>query len=423
MIEYFNDIWNNFAVYLQSNDFLSAGVILGSITSVLIALKRFPAFVWKRIRRLIFYSTTVEGHHSRVLFQYLERWLQNQRKKSYRNTDAFYINAVNDDDDYDEPYSFYDNYQKNDAPKSLVYKQRDDFFFIRKSGRIIRIEKNKEKLDNAHNLSSLFYDRYTLSGFLAKNAIDNLLKEVIEYNKNLEEKEKKIDIYTNSSSGNINFVQKTNPRYFDTLYMNNQEKENILEDIQNFLKSKEWYGNRGIKWKRSYLFYGPPGNGKTSFVKCLASEIKSSISFINLSVIMSDSDLIAIFSSLSGIVVIEDIDRFFSTDMKITISGLLNVMDGVYSSEGVIYIYTTNHPEKIDTALKRTGRMDMKILFDNPNIDTIKSYVNNFYGQKNIDLKYENLSNSISMSDVQEACIEHKDNPEKAIKVLQNVSK
>ncbi|KAM0723691.1 hypothetical protein Q7P37_000679 [Cladosporium fusiforme] len=47
----------------------------------------------------------------------------------------------------------------------------------------------------------------------------------------------------------------------------------------------------------------------------------------------------------------------------ISLSGLLNAIDGVASHEGRVLIMTTNHPDKLDSALVRPGRVDRKVAF------------------------------------------------------------
>ncbi len=94
------------------------------------------------------------------------------------------------------------------------------------------------------------------------------------------------------------------------------------------------------------------------------------------------------FESISSkaILLIEDIDTIFKktrkVDSKLSFSTLLNCLDGAFYKEGIITIITTNHIEKLDAALIREGRIDVKLLIDNPSIDSIKKYVNNFFGQK-----------------------------------------
>ena len=67
-------------------------------------------------------------------------------------------------------------------------------------------------------------------------------------------------------------------------------REEIIEDMKIFTKSRDHYANLGIPFRRGYLFFGSPGSGKTSLINALASELKYSISLINMSdKLMDDS--------------------------------------------------------------------------------------------------------------------------------------
>ncbi|KAK6004370.1 hypothetical protein QM012_008232 [Aureobasidium pullulans] len=72
------------------------------------------------------------------------------------------------------------------------------------------------------------------------------------------------------------------------------------------------------------------------------------------------------------------------TTSKISLSGLLNVIDGVATHEGRILIMTTNHPEKLDPALVRAGRVDMHIRFSYASTAQIKSLFLRMYTRDNV---------------------------------------
>ncbi|CAH3187058.1 unnamed protein product, partial [Porites evermanni] len=132
----------------------------------------------------------------------------------------------------------------------------------------------------------------------------------------------------------------------------------------------------GIPYRRGYLLYGPPGCGKSSFIQALAGELDYSICVMNLSDrSLSDDRLIHLMSCApqQSIVLLEDIDAAFvkRTDEKeegkaysypnrVTFSGLLNTLDGVASSEERLVFMTTNHLDRLDPALIRPGRVDLK---------------------------------------------------------------
>ncbi|WJX61007.1 hypothetical protein P8452_46152 [Trifolium repens] len=180
------------------------------------------------------------------------------------------------------------------------------------------------------------------------------------------------------------------PASFDSLALDPDLRKTITDDLDRFLRRKNIYKKVGKPWKRGYLLYGPPGTGKSSLIVAIAKYLKFDVYDLDLSSVFSNSELTATLRNTSNrsIIVIEDIDcnkevldRSESADMypdmgvkiarggrpgnggKFTLSGLLNYMDGLWASCGEerIFIFTTNHKDKVDPALLRPGRMDMHI--------------------------------------------------------------
>jgi len=165
-------------------------------------------------------------------------------------------------------------------------------------------------------------------------------------------------------------------RSIDSVVLPTVTIDKITKDIDRFLSpmTKKFYDNHGIPYRRSFLFYGVPGAGKTSLIQALAGHYKRSICFLQLTdKEMSDTSLLASISELprNTIVVMEDVDSCFSgrdnkiAHSKVTFSGLLNALDGVGSSFGQIFILTTNLKDQLDPALIRCGRVDIKVEFSN----------------------------------------------------------
>ena len=67
---------------------------------------------------------------------------------------------------------------------------------------------------------------------------------------------------------------------------------------------------------------------------------------------------------------------------KITLSFILNIIDGIRETPGRILIVTSNFYDKIDTALKRPGRIDMEIEMKNASVKTICDMYKHYYNQR-----------------------------------------
>lgn len=168
------------------------------------------------------------------------------------------------------------------------------------------------------------------------------------------------------------------PATFDKLAMEPEMKRAVIEDLDRFVRRREYYRKVGKAWKRGYLLYGPPGTGKSSLIAAMANYLKFDVYDLELTSLYSNSELrrILISTSNRSIIVIEDIDCSvemhdrqqgqnvgYEPSTKLTLSGLLNFIDGLWSSCGDerIIVFTTNYKEKLDPALLRPGRMDMHI--------------------------------------------------------------
>jgi predicted AAA+ superfamily ATPase len=173
-----------------------------------------------------------------------------------------------------------------------------------------------------------------------------------------------------------------NYRSFNTLAVRESLKNLILSDIDNFLASKSWYLQRGLRYKRSYLFYGPPGTGKTSLISAIAEHYRKNV----YSLTANSSSLANLIGSVpkNSILVIEEIDTLFkdrsseaqSGSDKVSFKEFINIIDGLNSPSDILIFFTTNHYDKIDPALLRPGRMDLKIEISFVNREEFMQMVN-----------------------------------------------
>ena len=215
------------------------------------------------------------------------------------------------------------------------------------------------------------------------------------------------------------YIDFDHPTTFETLAMERAKKKEIMEDLDAFRENRDFYRRTGKPWKRGYLLHGPPGTGKSTMVAAMANYLDYDIYDIELTSVHSNTDLRKLFieTTSKSIIVIEDIDcsldltgarskkkapaaeddkkdgaaaaaakaagdKNKDTSSKVTLSGLLNFIDGLWSACGGerIVVFTTNHVDKLDPALIRRGRMDMHIKMSYCGFEAFKTLAKNYLG-------------------------------------------
>ena len=179
------------------------------------------------------------------------------------------------------------------------------------------------------------------------------------------------------------------PRVLESVILGPGEKEHLVQDVAQFRRSKQRYERLGVPYHRGYLFYGPPGTGKTSLVSALGAHFGLSIYAINLAE-FSDRSLMSAVNQVpaDSVLLFEDIDCMRASQCReaadsgtpaarekteaaaqnrVTLSGLLNVLDGFHAPTGVLFVMTTNQVEELDEALLRPGRIDYRLYLGRAN--------------------------------------------------------
>ncbi|KAL6840618.1 hypothetical protein ACP4OV_029482 [Aristida adscensionis] len=219
------------------------------------------------------------------------------------------------------------------------------------------------------------------------------------------------------------------PATFDTVAMDPALKQGIIDDLDRFLGRREYYKRIGKAWKRGYLLYGPPGTGKSSLVAAMANYLRFNLYDLDPSHVRCNTSLQKLLTAMpnKSILVVEDVDCCFSTKSRegtkkptknggdgdchsddddgtldssdepppppyyqrfpipppsgITLSGLLNFIDGLWSTSGEerIIVFTTNYKDRLDPALLRPGRMDMHIYMGYCGWEAFKTLARNYF--------------------------------------------
>jgi SpoVK/Ycf46/Vps4 family AAA+-type ATPase len=207
------------------------------------------------------------------------------------------------------------------------------------------------------------------------------------------------------------------PTHYETKELDSvfwdEKTKTLRDDVIFFSNSKKWFDNRDLPYSRSYLLYGPPGNGKTSAIRAISEYFDTTPSQFSFTGRYEDPDS-AFLSWISGedsgssrnhefaipqqsralndgasyglenprirVLLLEDIDRFFSREegfkTPVSFSAILNALDGVVQRKNSILIATANNPEKIDSqVLFRPGRLDLRIPFAPPDRAGMISFI------------------------------------------------
>ena len=237
----------------------------------------------------------------------------------------------------------------------------------------------------------------------------------------------------------------------DTIYF--EGKKEIMKQIQFFRDNKSWYQKYGKPYTLGICSYGKPGCGKTSFEKALAKYLNRHLIIVDISKIKTQKEADQIFFSekINGkdipyekrIYIFPDIDAMESVMSRenkdkqdktleinkvienfrkkdviekdvltlldfydnpkpkdqsndlLNLSKMLNIIDGIPERTGQIIICCTNHPEKLDPALLRPGRVDCLIHFDKMTSENVLKMVTNYSGEININKKYHKIIDKI----------------------------
>ena len=226
-------------------------------------------------------------------------------------------------------------------------------------------------------------------------------------------------VYEIGWNGNLGtHTLKKQPFKTDELYhLPSPEITDILQDIESFWNRVDKYKQYNFVHKRGILMYGDPGCGKSGIIQLISQQlIKRDGIVINV----KDEDDVDKFTSFIGtfrkvepnrpiVVILEDIDSIAGENRYQT-ARLLNILDGVKQIEGVVYIATTNYPEKLQERItNRPSRFDRRYKVEAPSEEIRRAYIQHKLNEedvKDIDIdEWVKRTEGMSLSHLKEVVI------------------
>lgn len=403
-------------LHIDLNLYIPLVLLFGGLTFV---WQYFSEYAWKQVEAYL--MSVVDIRTDDEIYNMLMTWVASQRfaqgaRRFVVNTNlssrSWFLYKWDDDDDEDAEGAEEDSSGRQ-KKKALAYTPTFGSHWFWFKGRLL-IFRRTQGAPQTYGYSVSEKEEISISCF-GRNPW--VLKELLHEARTsyMKRDEAKTLIYrgtTRSGSTEPTWQRCMSraSRPFSTVILNDKVKKDLIDDVTDYLdpNTRRWYSNRGIPYRRGYLLYGPPGTGKSSLSLALAGFFKMRIYIVSLSsVTANEENLASLFAELPRrcVVLLEDIDTAglthtrdnngnpttdtetatTTTDMvpgqltpgnpagagakqetngRLSLSGLLNILDGVASQEGRVLIMTTNHIEKLDKALIRPGRVDMTVKFD-----------------------------------------------------------
>lgn len=370
---------------IKDNEFLLAGLGLSGAGLITFWLKDVPLKIFYALKRQFTTDLIIQNFDS-VFYEILKFIKDTNKNKNFRTL------KLNNG-----------RYGGDDIILSMGYGVH--IVFYKKQLLFIHYEKG------ADSISERVKETIIITKFgRSKNLFEEFIKEIDLKN----EDKNKLKLY--KMDDGWYYCNKFPKRNLNTIFIEKQKKDLIVNNIKKFIEKESWYVEKGIPYQYGILLHGSPGTGKTSLIKALASELNYNIYYLSPSKLGNIEKAITTCSN-NSIVVIEDIDTNkvihkrnkkkseeseLLSFLQINFSDILNSIDGLSNVHGRILICTTNHLNHLDQALIRPGRFDLLIEVGYVNKDILKQFFESYFNKIPRNINKIKLKNNITVAQLQQ---------------------
>lgn len=346
------------------------------------AIIRSGLDLYRKIKSGLEYTVTIDSRDD--IYEDLHTWLLSMLPVDKQRS----ILAMSKSKGQQDPSPYYEGQKLDDRKEVLLQYDGSRSQTVSIEGHPIKVQIRKSE-SNRFDISRMSLATSTTMVFTSntnagKEALIKHMNHILRENK-LKKTGAQFKILSNYGDWIYrNDVQK---RSLDSVILKQNQLENLIEDIERFLQSEDEYNRLSIPWHRGYLFWGPPGSGKTSVARALANHFHLNMHYLPLGDLKNDGHLMTAIGGVpaKSLLLLEDIDVFHAAtsrddDAPISLSGLLNSLDGMNTPHGLITIMTTNDLSALDPALIRAGRIDRREEFSHLDADQTQRMVKWFCG-------------------------------------------
>ena len=360
---------------LGDNQFLQGGLVLGGVGGLILPLRQLVNHLGAWLYRRYSVTLHIEQQTETLLFEAVSVWLRDAVIRQRRHCHSV------------QPLWHYSKSPHLQDVASYSFRVANGTYWFWRNLRLHRaVLRDKSETSGSRAFDAGKVLRITVYGSRCVAVSDDIISTALQMfrgrarrSTEIVGKNRVLDVWNND-------------RPWDTLYLPGDVKLRLESHLDRFVTDQPRYAALGIPYQTGIILEGPPGSGKSSLAAAIAYRWRRDLRVIEFDREMDDSDLRAlVLSGYPGnVLLLEDVDALFasdsptarrqmSTESKLTFSGLLNALDGVGSGGGRIVVMTTNHIERLDPALIRPGRIDLRLRLGNPTLDQVQRMGCKFY--------------------------------------------